>query len=187
MKLILASKSPRRKEILEKGKFDFKIIPSNIDESIISTKLVPTDYCVKLAELKAKDISNKHMSHTVIGADTIVVINQIILNKPADAIEAKKMLKMLSGKVHQVITGVSLQNQELSINRTFFQISKVTFYELNDIEIDSYIKSYRPFDKAGSYGIQDGSALFIRKIEGSYDNIMGFPLSKFHQLVKKIK
>ena len=188
MKFILASKSPRRKEILEKGNFTFKIIPSNIDElSIASTKLKPINYCTKFAELKAKDIAGKYSDYTIIGADTIVVIHDTILNKPSNAVEAKKMLKMLSGDMHQVITGVSLQSQNLSINYTFFEVSNVTFYKLDDIEIKHYISVYKPFDKAGCYGIQDASSLFVKKIEGSYDNIMGFPLSQFNQLLKKIK
>ena len=188
MKYILASKSPRRRDILNKINLKFKIIPSNIDESQISTKLNPNRYCMELAELKAKDISKKYKNYTVIGADTIVVIDNIILNKPTDNIEAKKMLQLLSGSKHQVVTGVSIQNIVSNINYTFFDMSVVTFYDISDIEIEEYILQYNPLDKAGSYGIQDGSALFIKKIEGSYENIMGFPLSKFYQFFKnKIK
>jgi len=188
MKFILASKSPRRKEILEKGNFKFKIIPSNIDELSVSlVKVKPEEYCMKLATLKAKYISNQYIDYTIIGADTIVVIHDTILNKPSNSAEAQKMLKMLSDDTHQVITGVSLQNQKLNINHTFFEVSNVTFYKLDNNEINDYILDYKPFDKAGSYGIQDASSLFVKRIEGSYDNIMGFPLSHFNQLIKKIK
>ena len=186
MKFILASKSPRRIEILEKANFKFKTIPSKIDESTISTSLDPKDYCIELAKLKSKDISKQYPDYTVIGADTIVFINQQILNKPLNSFEAKRMLNLLSGNTHKVLTGVSLQNQELNINLNFYDISEVTFYDISDSEIDNYISSYNPLDKAGSYGIQDGSALFIEKIYGSYENIMGFPISKFYQSLKLI-
>lgn len=186
MKFILASKSPRRIEILKKSDFKFKVIPSKIDESVVSTKLKPENYCMKLAELKSNDISRKNPEYTVIGADTIVFINDKILNKPANISEAKRMLTLLSGKKHKVLTGVSLQNQKLNINSTFFDVSEVKFYSLTDSEIDNYISRYNPLDKAGSYGIQDGSAIFIDKINGSYDNIMGFPISKFYQVLKSI-
>jgi septum formation protein len=186
MKFILASKSPRRIQILKKAKFKFKIIPSEIDESVISTNLKPEDYCMELAKLKSKYISKKYTDYTVIGADTIVFINGKILNKPLNMIEAKNMLNLLSGNKHKVLTGVSLQNQILNINFTFFDVSEVKFYPINNLEIDNYISNCNPLDKAGSYGIQDESAIFIEKIHGSYDNIMGFPISKFYQSLKLI-
>ena len=96
------------------------------------------------------------------------------------------MLTLLSGKTHKVLTGVSLKNQSLNINSTFFDISEVKFYPLTSSEINNYISHYNPLDKAGSYGIQDGSAMFIDRINGSYDNIMGFPVSKFYQVLKLI-
>ena len=186
MKFILASKSPRRIEILKKADFKFRVIPSKIDESIVSIDLKPEDYCMKLAKLKSSDISKKYPNYTVIGADTIVFINDKILNKPLNIFEAKKMLKLLSGNTHKVLTGVSLQNQISNINSTFFDVSEVKFYPINDLEIDNYISNYNPLDKAGSYGIQDGSSIFINKIHGSYENIMGFPISKFYQSLKLI-
>ena len=186
MKFILASKSPRRIKILKKADFKFRVIPSKIDESIVSTDLKPEDYCMELAKLKSQDIAKKYTDYTVIGADTIVFIDGKILNKPLNMAEAKNMLNLLSGNTHKVLTGVSLQNQTLKIDFTFFDISEVKFYPINDLEIDNYISNYNPLDKAGSYGIQDGSAIFIEKIHGSYDNIMGFPISKFHQSLKLI-
>ena len=185
MKFILASRSPRRKEILNKINLKFKIVPSTIDESKINTKTNPINYCTKLAELKARDISNQYYDYTVIGADTIVVIKDIILNKPNNYNEAFNMLRLLSNNTHQVITGVTLQNKSLNIDCTFHDITNVTFYELSDNEISEYINNYNPLDKSGSYGIQDGSALFVKKIIGSYDNVVGFPISKFHQILKK--
>ena len=186
MKFILASKSPRRRDILKKGNFIFKVVPSKFDESKISTRLNPREYCMKLARSKAQDILGKYDNYTIIGADTIVVIDNLILNKPKNISEAKNMLRLLSNREHQVITGVSLQNSILNIDHTFFDISKVTFYKLSNSEIDKYILDYNPLDKAGSYGIQDGSCLFIKAIKGSYDNIVGFPISKFYQVLKEI-
>ncbi len=186
MKFILASKSPRRIEILKKADFKFRVIPSKIDESIVSIDLKPEDYCMKLAKLKSTDISKKYPDYTVIGADTIVFINNQILNKPINISEAKKMLKLLSGNTHKVLTGISLQNKTFNINSTFFDVSEVKFYPIDDLEIDNYISNYNPLDKAGSYGIQDGSSIFINKIHGSYENIMGFPISKFYQSLKLI-
>ena len=119
MKFILASKSPRRKEILNKINFKFKIVPSTIDESQVSTKMNPIDYCTKLAELKAQDVSNQYHDYTVIGADTIVVIKNTILNKPNNYNEAFDMLKTLSNNTHEVITGVALKNRFLNINYRF--------------------------------------------------------------------
>jgi len=185
MKFILASKSPRRKEILERINLDFKIINSNIDESIVSIHMDPYKYSIKLAELKAEKISIENSNYTVIGADTIVSINNKILNKPKDFIEAKAMLNSLNGRTHEVITGVSLKNKSLDIDESFYDVSFVSFYKLNDNEISNYINNYKPFDKAGSYGIQDYAGLFIKEIKGSYDNIVGFPISKFYQIIKK--
>ena len=186
MNFILASKSPRRIEILNKANFNFKVIPSNVNEKLVSTNTSPKVYCMQLAKLKSLDISKKYQDQTVIGADTIVFIKDKILNKPKNISDSKRMLKLLSNNTHQVLTGVSLQNKLLNIDFTFFDITKVTFYPLDKLEIDNYIREYKPLDKAGSYGIQDGSALFVKSISGSYDNIMGFPISKFYQSLKLI-
>ena len=185
MKFILASKSPRRKELLKKIGLKFKILDSKIDESIISIKNTPHNYSMQLANLKAESISRDYPEYTVIGADTIVVINKTILNKPKNSSQAKEMLGLLSGNDHKVITGVSLKNKSLRINESFYDTSFIKFYNLSEEEINHYITFYKPFDKAGSYGIQDYASLFIREIRGSYDNIVGFPISKFHQILKK--
>ncbi len=184
MKFILASQSPRRKEILKKINLNFKIINSNIDESVVKLT-TPYEYPVKLAEMKADSISKKNPNYTVIGADTIVSINDQILNKPCNFEEAKMMLNLLSNKTHEVITGVSLKNESLDINENFYDVSFVSFYQLTDEQINYYVSHYKPFDKAGSYAIQDYAGLFIKNINGSYDNIVGFPVSKFYQIIKK--
>ena len=185
MKFILASKSTRRKEILKKMGLKFKIIDAQIDESIIPQNIDHYEYSIRLAKLKVTDISKKNPNYTVIGADTIVSINNKILNKPKNCEEAKEMLNLLSNNIHQVITGVSFKNQSLDINENFHDVSFVSFYKLSDNEINYYINNYKPFDKAGSYGIQDYAGLFVKNIKGSYDNIVGFPSSKFYQILKK--
>ena len=186
MRYILASKSPRRAELLKGIGLNFKIIPSNVDESIVSTNLKPEDYCVKLAQLKSNDISSKYLDFTIIGADTIVYVNEKILNKPKNFIEASKMLNLLSNNTHQVFTGVSIKNINLDIEINFYEKTEVTFNKISENEISKYINDFRPFDKAGGYGIQDGSKVFIQKINGSYENIIGFPIAKFYQLTKDI-
>ncbi len=185
MKFILASKSPRRKELLNKIGLKFKILDSKIDESIISINNTPHNYSMQLANLKAESISKDYPEYTVIGADTIVVINKTILNKPKNLNQAKEMLNLLSGKEHKVITGVSLKNESLKISESFYDTSFIKFYKLSVEEINRYLDIYKPFDKAGSYGIQDYASLFVRRIRGSYDNIVGFPTSKFYQILKK--
>jgi len=185
MKFILASKSPRRKKILEKINLKFKIIDSKIDESIIPKNINPIEYSMKLARLKTTNISKENPNHTVIGADTIVLINNQILNKPKNYQEAKEMLTLLSNKTHEVITGVSLENKSLNIDEIFYDSTFVSFQKLNSNEINYYIDNYKPFDKAGSYGIQGYGGLFVKSINGSYYNIVGFPISKFYQILKK--
>tara|TARA_B100000029_G_scaffold370869_1_gene364754 strand:- start:104 stop:667 length:564 start_codon:yes stop_codon:yes gene_type:complete len=185
MKFILASQSPRRKEILKKMNLDFEVLNAKIDESIISKNIEPHKYSMKLAELKSEGISNRNPDKTVIGADTIVSIDDQILNKPRNIDESRQMLHLLSNRTHDVITGVSLKNKFLNIDENFYDLTLVTFYKLSDREINYYIDFYKPFDKAGSYGIQDYGSLFIKEIKGSYDNVVGFPVSKFYQILKQ--
>ena len=186
MNIILASKSPRRKMLLDRLKCKFKVIPANIDESKISTKMNPQSYCISLAKNKAKQISTMHPSALIIGADTIVVIKNKILNKPKNKLQAKKMLKTLSGKTHEVHTGVHLELKEKKLHYSFSETSKVKFNEISEFEINYYIENHKPFDKAGSYGIQDWSAIFVEGIIGCYDNIVGLPISRLYKELKKL-
>ena len=121
----------------------------------------------------------------MIGADTIVVLNDRILNKPKNFNEAKDMLLSLSNKTHQVITGVAIRNQALNINRKFHETTDVTFYKLDNETLNYYISKYEPYDKSGSYGIQDYASVFVKEINGSYDNVIGFPLSRFFSIIKE--
>jgi len=186
MKMILASSSPRRQELLQRLDYPFDIILPDVDESILSLESNPEQYCNSLAEMKTKDISQHYPFALVIGADTIVVLEDQILNKPDDSAHAENMLSRLSGKTHQVYTGVCLKWINNNIQHTFTETTLVTFRELDTQEINYYIETCPPYDKAGSYGIQDWSAVFVNNIQGCYDNVMGFPLSRFYQELKKL-
>lgn len=181
MKLILASTSPRRKTILSKLGIPFDIIHPNVDEKIISSKLPPDQYSIQIAKLKCDAISNIKPNCLVIGADTIVVLDGLIIGKPENKLDAKKILQSLSGRNHQVYTGVYFKLTSKQISYGFYEKTNVKFHTLNKYEIDLYIREHKPFDKAGSYGIQDLSAIFVETIKGCYDNVVGFPLSRFYK------
>ncbi|MEC7871552.1 MAG: Maf family protein [Candidatus Neomarinimicrobiota bacterium] len=182
-KIILASKSPRREQILNKINLNFEIVPSNIDENF-DAKLEPSRYVKLCAEKKANKVSLSYKNNYIIGADTIVVLNNKILGKPKDKTESHEMLKMLSGKTHKVFSGVSIQKYDKKINESFYCMTDVTLNILSDDLISYYIKKYKPFDKAGSYGIQDWFSSQVSSINGCYYNVMGLPLSElFKRLV----
>ena len=185
-KIILASASPRRKTILSQVDLDFTIETSNINEDF-SIELLPKAFCEHWAREKANDIAKSHSDKLIIGADTIVKINDKILGKPKNYKESFAMLKLLSGKTHQVLTGVSLIHLDLGIDFTFNESTDVSFCFLTDEEINKYIDKYRPYDKAGSYGIQDGFSVYVEKINGCFYNVMGFPISRFHKFYKAIQ
>ena len=180
--IILASASPRRKEILELADLKFDILPSNAQE--ITTKTAPNEVVMELASIKAKDIYEKSEKQSmIVGADTVVAYQGQILGKPTDEADAKRMLTMLSGQTHEVYTGVCVIEDEQI--KTFYEETKVTFYEISDEQIDRYIKTGEPMDKAGSYGIQGKAAVFIKGIEGDYYNVVGFPIARFLQEITK--
>jgi septum formation protein len=190
LKIILASSSPRRKELLKKIGLSFKIKKSSVNEHF-KVKLKPHLFAEYWAEKKAKSISKSNKNSLIIGADTIVVINGLILGKPADKQESIAMLKRLSGNVHEVITGVSIIYRKLDLIDTFHSTTKIFFNRCDEKSLKEYIKNEEPFDKAGSYGIQDSIAKYIKKIDGCYYNALGFPISKFHDrynlILKSIK
>ena len=175
-RIILASKSPRRIDILKKINLDFKVIPSNIIEDFDKTN--PSTLVQSCAFEKAKKVSLENLNNFIIGADTVVVLDKKIMGKPRDINESREMLGMLSGKTHKVFTGVSIQNINKNINELFYSKTDVELYKMSDSVIDYYIKNYKPSDKAGSYGIQDWFSSQIKKIDGCYYNVMGLPLSK---------
>lgn len=180
--IILASASPRRKEILELADLEFDVMPSDAQE--ITTKTAPNEVVMELASIKAKDIYKKSEKQSmIVGADTVVAYQGQILGKPTDEADAKRMLTMLSGQTHEVYTGVCII--EDGKTKTFYEETKVTFYEISDEQIDHYIKTGEPMDKAGSYGIQGKAAVFIKGIEGDYYNVVGFPIARFLQEITK--
>ncbi len=177
--IILASGSPRRKQLLEQIDLEFEVVPSQIYEDF-SLNLSPTDFVEYYAQEKAKDVANSYPDKWVIGADTIVVFESHILGKPKNEKDSFQMLKRLSGNTHQVITGVSIQNIKQDISDSFHERTNVTFNTLSDKIINYYIETYAPFDKAGSYGIQDWFSVCVNRIDGCFYNVMGFPLSSFY-------
>ena len=183
--IVLASASPRRKAIFSQVDLNFTVEPSKIKENS-SIELLPKAFCQHWAREKANDIAKSHSDKLIIGADTIVIIDDKILGKPKSYKESFAMLKSLSGKTHQVLTGVSLIHLELGIDFTFNDSTDVSFCYINDEEIDKYIDKYKPYDKAGSYGIQDGFSVYVEKINGCFYNVMGFPISRFYKFYKAI-
>lgn len=183
MDIILASKSPRRREILENTKVRFSIKESQIDE-VIKANESPKETVMRLAYEKALDVANNNKESLVIGADTIVVINEKILGKPKNEKEAYEMIKLLSGKTHYVITGFALINLSLNKKVIDCEVSQVTFKELSEECIKDYINTKESLDKAGAYGIQGYGGLLVKNIQGDYFNIVGLPISKISDCLK---
>ena len=181
--IILASKSPRRKKILEKTNLKFKILNSEFDESKINfNDFNPPSYAICLANKKCLNVSNINKNSLVIGADTVVIAKNKILNKPSNKEEAINHLKFLSNNSHEVYTGVSIILESKKIELSFFEKTIVNFYKINEKEIIYYVENYKPYDKSGAYGIQDYSMVFVKNIEGCFNNVIGFPVSKFYKL-----
>lgn len=185
MRYILASASPRRKELLEKTGITFEIIPSSIEEKI--TKTTPADIVLELATQKAADVYHTQEDDTsdltVIGADTIVVYRDEILGKPADEQEAYDMLSMLADRTHQVYTGVSMIVRKNGLAQTFnfYEKTDVTFYPASKEDLHAYAASGDPLDKAGAYGIQGPFAIHVKGIAGDYNNVVGLPIGRLYQ------
>jgi len=184
MNIILASASPRRKEILENANVKFDVVKSTIDEVILDQEL-PSQVVMRLAFEKCMDIAYKNENDLVIGADTIVVLDDIILGKPKDKEDATSMIKKLSGKTHQVITGISLVNLNVNKKIIDYVVSNVKFKDLSEEDIKDYIQTNESLDKAGAYGIQGYGAMLVEEIQGDYFNIVGLPISRLSDLLKK--
>lgn len=185
-KIILASTSPRRKELLKKVVRSFRVIDSKVDESVIKANS-PLLFARKAAVAKAKAVAAKNKKAIVIGADTIVVLGKKILGKPKDNQHAIAMLKSLAGKWHRVITGIAVifpGNKIVSDVAT----TRIKMKKVSENEILDYVNSGRPLDKAGAYGIQEIEELFIDKVDGDYENVVGLPVYKLEKLLHiKIK
>lgn len=186
MKLILASASPRRKELLGKIGMEFEILPAKGEEKI--TKTLPWEVVSELSQQKAKEIARQQTGECiVIGADTIVAKDQRIMGKPKTKKEAFEMLRSIAGDVHQVYTGVTMiRTGEKETGVTFFEKTEVFLYPMSDREIDDYIATGDCMDKAGAYGIQGDFAIHVKGIEGDYYNVMGLPIGKVYQELKQL-
>jgi len=183
--IVLASKSPRRQELLRGIGVDFSILTKDVDESYPS-RLPLVDVAPYLSLKKAKAFENQELPENfmVITADTVVIAENEILGKPKDREDAFRMLKLLSGKTHRVVTGVTVHTKESS--KTFSVTSKVTFDELDNQEIEYYVDNYKPYDKAGAYGVQEWIGYIgVSGVEGSYFNVMGLPTHKLYTVLKK--
>ncbi len=181
--IILASGSPRRKELLEKAGLEFIVDPSSYEEELDSN-LEPNELVKQLSLGKANDIASRHENAVIIGADTIIVFEGKILGKPKDENDARETLSRLSGQVHSVITGFTLIDTGTGKILSKSVETKVYFKELTPQEIDDYVKSGEPLDKAGSYAIQGLGAKLVDEIEGDFDNVVGLPIN---EVVKSLK
>lgn len=171
--IILASASPRRKELLERYNVPFCIIKSDVIENI-EPGLSPKEVVKYLSKIKACDVFDKHPNDFVIGADTIVVIDDLILGKPKDRNDARRMLSLLKGRAHSVMTAVTFASSNEI--KTIISESRVYFKDISEEEINDYIDTAEPYDKAGAYAIQGMAAKFISHIDGDYNTIVGFPI-----------
>ena len=178
-RLILASGSPRRSQLLKLIGLDFEVIDSKVNERD-EEYTIPEVRVLELAQKKAQKVAENITDGIIIGADTIVVLDNEILGKPDSATAAQKMLRQLSGQTHRVYTGFALIERPAGTILSDYEQTQVTFREIADDEIAHYVATESPLDKAGAYGIQDQSAVFVSRIDGCFYNVMGFPLAKFY-------
>ncbi len=182
--MILASNSQRRQEILKDAGFNFRVITSNIEE--ISDNENVIERLLDIAEKKLEQIAKNNVNEFILAADTVVELDKNIFGKPKDREEAFKFLKLLSGKIHRVITAYVFKNISKNILIREVVISEVKFFDLDDETINWYLDTGEPFDKAGAYGIQGYGRVLVEKIDGDYYSIMGFPISNFLKNLRKI-
>jgi nucleoside triphosphate pyrophosphatase len=186
IRLILASNSPRRRELLQNAGFEFEVQPSEIEEIRLPGES-PEEFARRLAREKALDVASRsNPGNVVLGADTVVAINGEILEKPIDASDASRMLRILSGNTHRVITGICLIRAPATVLASSQETTSVTFRTLTEDEIERYVESGEPFDKAGGYAIQGLASRFVTRIEGCYFNVVGLPIPLVYENVKAI-
>ena len=181
MEYVLASQSPRRRELLSKVIPEFKIVPAETEEKV-NLSLSPEQIVCSLAEGKCDEVFGKYPESTVIGCDTVVVFEGEILGKPKDKADALATLRRLSGKTHCVMTGVCIRNKHNKLIK--YDRTEVIFNDLTDEFINAYVESGSPLDKAGSYGIQDGG--LVKEYYGSYTNVMGLPVDLVRQMLQEV-
>lgn len=199
-RIILASASPRRKELLEQMGLEFEICPAKGEEKI--TSKIPHEVVLELSKQKALEVAamvaeydSRHKQivtpcdKMIIGADTIVAYGEQILTKPVDEADAKRMLSLIAGKTHSVYTAVTvvlIDEQERAGLHSFYEKTDVTMYEMSEKEIDDYVATGEPMDKAGAYAIQGKCAIYIKRIDGDYNNVVGLPIARLHQEMKSL-
>jgi septum formation protein len=184
MRLILASDSPRRKAILEQAGFSFEVRPARMAEERVSGE-TPEAFARRIAWEKAQTVASEVGEGLVIGADTVVVIGEEVLGKPASPEEAAAMLRKLSGREHRVLTAVAVVEASTRRAATAIEATRVWFRPLTEEEIATYVATGEPMDKAGAYGIQERGGLLVERIEGDYLNVVGLPLGRVLELVKR--
>jgi septum formation protein len=182
--LILASRSPRRIDLLHSLGIPFEVHPANVSEGTAS-RGSPRDVSIRLAEAKARAVAEQYPERLTLGADTIVSLEGRILGKPEDAEEARRTLEALSGKWHAVWTGICLVHRSRGWEFSDAVVSKVRFRELSREEIDAYVSTGEPLDKAGAYGIQGRAAGFVAKLEGSLNNVIGLPTERLLEILRE--
>ena len=184
MKFILASSSPRRRELLASIGLDFDVLPSNVPE-IHEEGEAPEEYVARLSRDKASAIAFAHPSRWVIAADTTVLLGDELLEKPVDTADAARMLATIAGQTHIVYTGVTLENRERDYRETRVSESEVRMLPLSPEDIEWYVRTGEPLDKAGAYAVQGAGAMFIESIHGSYTNVVGLPLATLFQMLRR--
>ncbi len=182
--LLLASSSPRRSQLLAMAGYEFKAIPANVNETVLRGT-PPMQIVEQLSARKARAVARKNPEDTVIAADTVVVFKGRVLGKPKNAEAAKIMLKLLSGNVHQVYTGYTVIKGKRFV--CGHECTSVEFYPMKPEEIDAYIATGEPLDKAGAYGIQGRGAVFVKRINGDFYNVVGLPIGKIHHILSELK
>ena len=180
-RIILASASPRRAELLRAAGIDFDVVPANVDETLDSGETA-REYVARLAEAKARTIHARDGERTVLAADTVVVVDSEILGKPLDEADARRMLRLLSGRSHDVLTAVSIFHPGEIVD-TRVDTTRVEFALLSDADIDWYVATGEPLDKAGAYAVQGLASRFVPRIDGSYSNVVGLPIALVHQML----
>lgn len=182
--IILASNSSRRKELLTQIGLSFTVAPADVDETVLQGE-APEACASRLALDKARAAAMRAGKGVIIAADTIVVVDGVVLGKPVDAVDARRMLEKLSGKEHAVITGLAVLDAAAGRSIVRTSVTKVVFRELSQREIDAYVATGEPLDKAGAYGIQERGALLVERIEGCYSNVVGLPLSLLGEMLRE--
>jgi septum formation protein len=184
-RLILASESPRRYELLKQMGLDFEVVPSRVVENFVQTES-PQEHVIRLAEAKAREVASNYADHWVVAADTIVYINGSILGKPKSREEAVEMLRRLSGQEHRVLTGFSVCHLEKGRSGKEAVQTVVRMKALPSVEMEWYVQTGEPFDKAGGYAIQGIGSFMIQSIQGSYTNVVGLPLCELIQMLNRL-